>query len=94
MISSTSSSDRAARPEALSAAGQPAVRPLAPRPDQISTASAAFLRSALQRQPEIRPDVVARARALAADPSYPPVAVMKKVAEQILRSPDLSEDES
>lgn len=94
MISSTSSSDRAARPEALSAAGQPAARPLTPRPDQISTASAAFLRSALQRQPEIRPEVVARARLLAADPSYPPAEVMKKVAEQILRSPDLSEDES
>jgi hypothetical protein len=94
MISSTSSSDRAPRPEAVSAAGQPAVRPLASRPDQISTDRAAFLRSELQRQPEIRPEVVARARLLAADPNYPPAAVLKKVAEQILRSPDLSEDES
>jgi hypothetical protein len=94
MISSTSSSDRAPRPEALSAAGQPAARSLAPRPDQISTASAAFLRAELQRQPEIRPEVVARARELAADPNYPPTEVLKKVAEQILRSPDLSEDES
>jgi hypothetical protein len=94
MISSTSSSDRAPRPEALSAAGQPAVRPFAPRPDQISTDSVAFLRGALQRQPEIRPDVVARARTLAADPSYPSQEVLKKVAEQILRSPDLTEDES
>lgn len=94
MITSTSSSDRAPRPEALAASGQPATRPLTPRPDQISTASATFLRAELQRQPEIRPEVVARARSLAADPNYPPQAVMKKVAEQILRSPDLSEDES
>lgn len=74
--------------------GQPAVRQLASRPDQISTAHIAFLRGALQRQPEIRPDVVERARALAADPNYPSPAVLKNVAEQILRSPDLSEDES
>jgi hypothetical protein len=94
MISSTSSSDRAPRPEALSAAGQPAVRQQAPRLDRISTDNAAFLRGALERQPAIRPEVVERARALAADPSYPPQEVLKKVAEQILRSPDLSEDES
>lgn len=94
MISSTSSSDRAPRPEAVAASPQPPVRVYAPRPDQISTESAAFLRSELQRQPEIRPEVVERARALAADPSYPPMAVLRDVASQILNSPDLSEDES
>lgn len=94
MISSTSSSDRAARPEPISAPGNTAARPLSPRPDRISTESAAFLRAALQRQPEIRPEVVARAQALAADPSYPPPEVIGKVAERILAAPDLSEDES
>jgi hypothetical protein len=94
MISSTSSSDRAARPEAVAASTTPAVRPYTPRPDQISTESAAFLRAELQRQPEIRPEVVERARALAADPNYPPPAVLREVAHQILNSPDLSEDES
>ncbi len=63
------------------------------RPDQISTENAAFLRAELQRQPEIRPDVVARARALADDPSYPPVSVLKDVAAKILAAPDLSEVE-
>ena len=53
-----------------------------------------FLRSELIRQPEIRPDVVARARALAADPNYPPMETLRAVALQILRAPDLSEDDS
>ena len=94
MITSTTSTDRTARPEILPPVGQPPARASAPRADQISTESAAFLRSALSRQPAVRPEVVARARALAADPSYPPPEAMRKVAEQILGSPDLSEDES
>ncbi|HVS51295.1 MAG TPA: hypothetical protein VHD62_02975 [Opitutaceae bacterium] len=94
MISSTSSTDRAARPEILSPAGQSSERPYTPRPDQISTESAAFLRSELQRQPEVRPEVVERARALAADPNYPPREALRAIAEKILAAPDLSEDES
>jgi hypothetical protein len=94
MISSTSSTDRAARPELLPAAGQSAGRPKAQRPDQISTENAAFLRAELQRQPEIRPEVVARARALAEDPGYPSSDILRDVATQILASPDLTEDES
>lgn len=94
MISSTSSTDRSARPELAPVAGQASERPYTPRPDRISTESAAFLRGALQRQPEIRPEVVARARALAEDPNYPPAEVLRNVAEQILNSPDLSETES
>lgn len=94
MISSTSSTDRAARPELVSAPGQSAGRPLAPRPDRISTENAAFLRAELQRQPEIRPEVVARARALAEDPGYPPTEALRHVAQQILGSPDLTEDEA
>lgn len=94
MISSTSSTDRTARPELVAAAAQSAGRAEAPRPDQISTEHAAFLRAELQRQPEIRPEVVARARELAADPNYPPREALRQVAAQILNSPDLSEDES
>jgi hypothetical protein len=94
MISSTSSTDRTARPDLVSTPATASERPYTPRPDQISTESAAFLRSELQRQPEVRPEVVERARALAADPNYPPAEVMRHVAQQILNSPDLSEDES
>jgi len=74
--------------------GQPVPRLKAQRPDQISTGSAAALRASLAQDPEIRPAVVARARALAADPDYPSVAIMKRVAQQIVAAPDLSEDES
>src|SRR5262249_14438300 len=94
MISSASSPDRTPRAEALAATGPAAPRPYAPRPDRISTESAAFLRAELGRQPEIRPDVVARARALAADPAYPPVTVIRAVAQKSLAAPDLSESEN
>ena len=94
MISSTTSTDRTVRPELVSGAGQTGGRANELRSDRISTESAAFLRAELQRQPEIRPEVVARARALAEDPGYPPADVIRHVAEQILGSPDLSDDES
>ncbi len=94
MINSTTSTDRALHTEAVAAAGQATPRPPAPRLDQLSTDSAAFLRSELERQPEVRPEVVERARALAADSNYPSRDVLSKVGEMILRSPDLSEDES
>jgi hypothetical protein len=94
MISSTSSPDRAARPEVIAASEQAAGRTPAARPDQVSTESAAFLEAALVRHGEIRADVVARARGLAADPAYPPVEISRHVAGQILSAADLSEDES
>ena len=82
------------RPEILATPGKPASRQQSERADQISIENAVFLRAELVRQPEIRAEVVARARALAADPSYPPREAVQKVAEQILRSQDLSEDQS
>jgi hypothetical protein len=94
MISSTSSTDRSVRPELLAGTGQAAERADALRPDLISTESAAFLRAELQRQPEVRPEVVARARELAKDPNYPSIEALREVATQLLASPDLTEDES
>ena len=94
MILSTTSTDRSIRPELTPTAGNSNSRTKSPRMDAISTESAEFLRAELKRQPEVRPEVVARARALAADPNYPPMEALRKVAEQILASPDLSEDES
>lgn len=94
MISSASSSDRTPRAADLVAAGGSGTRFTQRRADRFSTESAAFLRAELQRQPEIRPEVVARARRLAADPSYPPPAVLTHVASLLLSSPDLSNDES
>ncbi|MEO7414863.1 MAG: hypothetical protein ABIZ81_16075 [Opitutaceae bacterium] len=62
--------------------------------DQLSTENATLLRAALVRQPEVRSDVVARARAILSDPAYPPMAVMRLIAQQILAAPDVSEDQS
>jgi hypothetical protein len=94
MISSTSPSDKSARPDALGASGQQPARSRAPRSDHLSTDSARVLHEALVSQPEIRSEVVERARALAADPSYPPADVIRSVGAMILAAPDLSEDES
>jgi len=94
MITSTTSAERTVRPEAATLPNQPAVRSDTPRTDTLATASAETLRRALVEQPEIRPEVVARARALAADPSYPSQAILQKVAGQILAAPDQSEDQS
>ncbi len=93
MISSASSPDRTPRPDLVQATGHATPRVAAPR-DRISTDQAAFLRSELARQPEVRTEVVERARGLAADPQYPPTEVQRHVAAQILASPDLSEDQS
>jgi hypothetical protein len=94
MISSTSSSDSAARAGQALTAGPATARPRAPRLDQVSTESVAKLREELARQPEIRPEVVERAKALAADPGYPSADIIRRVGETILGSPDLSDDES
>jgi hypothetical protein len=74
-----------------SAVGPAGSRPASVRPDQFSSRSAACLKAALDGQPAIRPDVVERARALAADPAYPSAAVLQHVARQILDAPDLSQ---
>lgn len=66
-----------------------------PRPilgDQLSTAGAELLKAKLANEPEIRPEVVERGRALAADPNYPSSAIISSVASKILQSPDPSED--
>lgn len=94
MISSASSSDRANRADALMASGPVTARPATPRPDQISTESAEFLRAALTRHPAIRPEMVSRGQALAADPGYPSMEILTRVAQKIVAAPDLTEDEA
>lgn len=61
---------------------------------RISVKLESFLRAELKRQPEIRPEVVARARALLQDPDYPRIEIFRSVASKILAAPDLSEEES
>lgn len=94
MISSASQSERPPRPEPTAVSESSAQRLTPPRRDLISTDGAAFLRGALMRQPEVRSEVVARGRLLAADPNYPPGPVIERIARTILASPDLANDES
>ncbi len=69
-----------------------ASRPAFSASDSLSTASAQLLRAKLSSEPEIRPDVVARGRALAADPSYPSATIIGAVASKIVLSSDPSDD--
>ena len=94
MIPSMSSPDRSASASAVPSSDQTGTRPPRLRPDQVSIQGAAILRTALDRVPSIRPGVVERGRALASDPGYPPAALIRHVAAQLLDAPDLSEDAS
>ena len=93
MIKSTTSSDRPALPVVNSGV---AFKAPAPKPgqDQFFPVNTANLREALRAVPEVRPEVVARGLALAADPSYPSTEVLRRVGRALLRSPDLTQDES
>jgi hypothetical protein len=95
MIQSASSSTPAARAIAI-AAGSTASAAQVKRPpiDQVHIDKAAALRTSLQQVPEIRPEVVERARALAADPAYPSAGIIRQISQAIVNSPDLSEDQS
>lgn len=90
MINSTSSSDRVLRPDGV-VHHTPTPPDRGPKPDRFSPENSAALQTALQNQPAIRPEVVARARALAADPNYPSTQILSQVSKIILGSPDLSE---
>lgn len=90
MINSTSSSDRVLRPDGLvQHTSTPA--PKSQVSDRFSPENSQALQTALKNHPEVRADVVARAKALAADPSYPSPAILRQVGQAILNSPDLSE---
>lgn len=91
MINSTSSSDRTSRAEPAEIV-RPKVVLRNLEGDKFSAENSAALRVALTRHPEIRPEVVERGRALAADPAYPSAEILRRVSENIINSPDFSED--
>lgn len=95
MIHSASSPSSTPRNDAVTPASSgPARRPTPAPTDQIHIDKAAVLRAGLQQVPEIRPEVVERARALAADPTYPGDAIIARISAAIVNSPDLSEEPS
>ena len=94
MINSTSSSDRTPRADSVELTRPKVVIRTPDNTDQFSAENSAALRVALTRHPEVRPEVVERGRALAADPSYPSPEILRRVGEAIINSPDFSEDAS
>ncbi len=95
MIHSASSSSPSARNDAIAAAATPSASRASREPtDQIHIDKAGVLRTSLQQVPEVRSEVVERARALAADPAYPSDDIIRQISAAIVNSPDLSEDAS
>ncbi len=72
--------------------GAPAA-PARVQEDTLSTVSANNLEAALADTPAIRPEVVERARALATDPSYPPLQIIAQLASMMTAANDLSNEE-
>ena len=58
--------------------------------DHLSSASTDSLRQALAQTTEIRPEVVARGKALAVDLNYPPRQIIESLAKLMIASRDLS----
>jgi hypothetical protein len=91
MIQSTSLSDAAGRAQALQSTLVSQAGARTPvKSDSLSTTGIDQLRAALKSSPEIRPEVVARGRALAADPEYPSLQIIRHISAQFVNSPDLS----
>lgn len=59
--------------------------------DSLSASSQETLQSVLQSQPEIRPEVVEKGKQLAVAANYPPLAIIQKLSEMLVRSEDPSE---
>ena len=91
MIQSTSPSDAAGRAKALQALETQASVRSPVKSDRLSTTGIDHLRAALKAQPEVRPEVVARGRQLAADPAYPSADIIRHISAQIVGSPDLAD---
>lgn len=92
MIIPSSSTNRSPLPQSLSTAGQPAPSAPIARNDQLSTEKASHLKAALERQPAVRLEMLAHARALASDSGHPPEAMMKLLAQHLLSTRDPSLD--
>jgi hypothetical protein len=93
MINSTPSAGSTPESNAVSLdLSKTSSRPYSPARDRLSLDQGDSLDSALSSQPEIRPEMVAKGLALAADPGYPSQSIISQVAGQIVNSPDLSED--
>jgi hypothetical protein len=69
------------------AAGTSKNEPAAPAGgERLSSSNTDALREALNNTPEVRADVVARGKALAVDPNYPPREIIEKLSELMIQA--------
>jgi uncharacterized membrane protein len=59
--------------------------------ERLSVANTQALREALNNAPEIRPEVVERAKNLAVDPNYPPRELIERLAKLMVETRDTAE---
>jgi len=93
MIQSTSNLNGYYRAEALSHSPSQKTPPASTQAetgDQLSSASTDSLHQALAQTAEIRPEVVAKGKALAVDLNYPPRQIIESLAKLLVASRDLS----
>ena len=93
MIQSTSNLTGFYRADALSSLPSQKTPPASTQSgsgDQLSSASTDGLRQALAQTNAVRPDVVAKGKALAVDLNYPPRQIIESLAKLLVDSRDLS----
>jgi len=93
MIQSTSNLTGYYRAEAISnqpSQKTPPANTQAGNSDNLSSASTDGLRQALAQTSEIRPEVVAKGKALAVDLNYPPRQIIESLAKLLVDSRDVS----
>jgi hypothetical protein len=86
MIHSTSPSDRPSLPPSGDVSARPkrANASDSAAKDQLYSGASAHIKAALAQHPEIRTEVVERARVLVDDPEYPPQGVIDSIARELL----------
>lgn len=62
-----------------------------PRTDSLSLSSASQVRARLESLPVVRPEKVEAAKSLIVSPNYPPLEIIRRIADALLNAPDLTE---
>jgi len=75
---------------ATTQAAQSTAQPVDQAQDSFSPSQRQKMLDALNSQPDVRPEVLARAKQLAADPNYPPSNVIESVAKSVINDSNLS----
>jgi hypothetical protein len=94
MIHSTSNNSGYPRADALAHLAKqntPSARAEVSNSEKLSRVQTDSLNSALANSPEVRPEVVERAKRLAVDPNYPPRQIIEQLAKLVIAAQDPAE---